>query len=89
MCQSLCNYILASSFALLKECLESGEAKCAVPPLDTPRTFSVEMCHNLLTPAEGGGFHHANCRHGAIPQVPEGKFGQRTEKRAVSPAPEP
>lgn len=87
----MCNYyILGSSFALLKECLGSGEVKGNAPLLDTPRTFSVEMCNNLLAPAERRQpFHHAKCRHGAIPQVPEGKFGQRTEKKAASLAPEP
>lgn len=64
--------------------------KCAVTHLDTPRTFSVgwpQPAHPLQR--EGVSFHHANCGHGAISQVPEGKFGQRTEKRVVSLAPEP
>lgn len=91
MCQSLWNYyILGSTFALLRGCLESGEVKCAVPHLDTPRSFSgsAEIYYNLLTPAEKTKVHIMRTA-GTVPQVPEGKLGCRTEERAASPAPEP
>lgn len=81
MCQSLCNYMLASSFALLRGCLESGEVQCTVPHLDIPRTFagSAETCYHLLTPAEKATVHIVQPA-GTVPQVPEGKLGRRTEE---------
>lgn len=91
MCQLLCNYYtLGSSFNLLRRCLESGEIKCAVPHLDTLRTFSgsAEMCYNLFTPA-GKAAGHIMQTAGTVPQVPEGKLGCRTDERAASLAPEP
>lgn len=90
MCQSLCNYMLASSFALLRGRLESGEVQCAMLHLDIPRTFSwsAEMCYHLLTPAEKAAVYIVQPA-GTVPQVPEGKLGRRTEERAASLAPEP